>query len=208
MCAAFPQRNLLSLDARTANQRISGGKKISKPAGGLMRLEDHRSSKVIACVSIGIGLIALAVSMSMNARFGWAQASSIEDRYMIAGLHLLIDPAAAILVAMAGLFAGWRWRAAVALVCAVVLIGWSMISVYGFLSSRIAVSAGHMAALQVQADYLKWTQGQTVNFDRPKAERQAMGLEVKDAVQKLASAAMIVPDAQAASIAAMSGVHR
>jgi hypothetical protein len=172
-----------------------------------MHFENKRDhgSNAIPIILIGIGLAALAVSMSMNGRFGWEQASSTGDRYLMSVQHLLIDPAAAALVALGGSFAARRLRvhAAIALICGLMLVGWSVVSVYGFMSSRIAVSQGHKAALKVQEDYLKWAQGQTVNFDRPKADRQAMTLEVKDAVQKLVQAAMIVPDAQAASIAEM-----
>jgi hypothetical protein len=120
---------------------------------------------------------------------------------------MLSDPAAAVLTAIGGrlLACNWRWSGVGAILCALGFIAWSMVGVNGFMSARIAVSDGHKAAMKVQEDYLKWTQGQTVNFDRPKAERQAMVAEVRDATKKLAEAAADVPDAQAASLAAMFG---
>jgi hypothetical protein len=80
-----------------------------------------------------------------------------------------------------------------------------MVGVNGFMSTRIAASEGHKNSIKVHERYLSWVQGQTVNFDRPKSERQAMAAEVKDATQKLAETVAKVPDAQAASLAEMFG---
>ena len=77
-----------------------------------MHFENKRDhgSNAIPIILIGIGLAALAVSMSMNGRFGWEQASSTGDRYLMSVQHLLIDPAAAALVALGGSFAARRLR--------------------------------------------------------------------------------------------------
>jgi hypothetical protein len=171
-------------------------------------VEHHPGSRVLSVVAVTIGVCGLALSMWMNWRFGWSQANVSADRAAIAAQHMLSDPAAAVLTAIGGRFiAKERWGpGAGAIVFALGFIAWSMVGVNGFMSTRIAISDGHKAAVKVQEDYLKWTQGQTVNFDRPKSERQAMVAEVRDATKKLAEAAADIPDAQAASLGEMFGI--
>jgi hypothetical protein len=100
---------------------------------------------------------------------------------------------------------GWRWHGFGTILFAFAFIAWSMVSVYGFMATRIAASEGHKNSIKVQERYLSWVQGQTVNFDLPKSERHAMKDEVKTTVDKLTSAAKVIPDAQAASLAGMFG---
>ena len=170
-------------------------------------MERRPGSRVLSVILVGTGICALALSMWMNARFGWAQADALEDRTVMAGLHTLADPAAAALGAAGGMFLawGWRWHGFGAILFAFAFIAWSMVSVYGFMATRIAASEGHKNSIKVQERYLSWVQGQTVNFDLPKSERHAMKDEVKATVDKLTSAAKVIPDAQAASLAGMFG---
>jgi hypothetical protein len=170
-------------------------------------VEHQPGSRVLSVIAVTIALCGLALSMWMNWRFGWSQAGVSEDRAATAGQHMLSDPAAAVVTAIGGRFIakGRWWSGFAAILFAVGFIGWSMVGVNGFMSARIGASEGHKASIKVQEDYLRWAQGQTVNFDRPKSERQAMVTEVRDATKKLAEAAATVPDAQAASLAEMFG---
>ena len=150
-------------------------------------MERRPGSRVLSVILVGTGICALALSMWMNARFGWAQADALEDRTVMAGLHTLADPAAAALGAAGGVFLawGWRWHGFGTILFAFAFIAWSMVSVYGFMATRIAASEGHKNSIKVQERYLSWVQGQTVNFDLPKSERHAMKDEVKATVHAL-----------------------
>lgn len=169
---------------------------------------DMRGHRAIGALLIGIGLIAMVVSMVMNWRFGWSLASAEEDRYLMAVLHSLVDPAAAGLVAAGGLMLawGWRWQGWLALGCAGLLVAYSMISVFGFMSERIGLLEGHKAALATQQGYLKWVQGQQVNIGLPKSERRLMREDVKAGIEKLTASVRIIPDKHASAIAAATGL--
>jgi hypothetical protein len=169
--------------------------------------ERRHGSRTLSVICVLIGLSAMCCSMWMNARFGWGQASAIEDRYFMSMLHTLIDPAAAVLVAIGGVLIGRGryWQGALALACAALFVAWSMISVYGFMSTRIAANKGHESSVKVTEKYLSWVQNQTVNSDIPRTERHLMGDEVRDTIKKLKAEVSVVPDAQAASIADMFG---
>jgi hypothetical protein len=171
---------------------------MSEPSGG---------DKALGAILVTIAVSALVVSMAMNASFGWTQASTTQHRALMAARDLIIDPAAVGAAAAASRFFGRRqpWQGAIVLIGALGFMAWSIVNVFGFMSDRIAISDGHKATLTAQREYIDWVKGQTVNFDRPKAERQAMAAEVRDATQKLAEASATVPDAQAAAIAEMLG---
>ena len=163
--------------------------------------------RAIGVLLIGIGLVAMVVSMIMNWRFGYSLAASEGDRLLMAVLHSLVDPAAACLIAAGGLMLawGWRWQGIAALLCAGVLVAYSMVTVFGFMSDRIGQLEGHKAALATQQGYLKWVQGQRVNMDIPKSERRLMREDVKTAVEKLSQSVRIIPDKHASAIAAATG---
>jgi hypothetical protein len=166
-----------------------------------------RGDKVLGAILVTIALSALVVSMAMNASFGWTQAVTTKHRALMAARDLIIDPAAVGAAATASRFFGRRqpWQGAIVLIGALGFMAWSIVNVFGFMSDRIAISDGHKATLTAQREYIDWVKGQTVNFDRPKAERQAMVTELRDATQKFAEASATVPDAQAAAIAEMLG---
>jgi len=137
-------------------------------------VERQPGSRVLSVILVAIALCGLGLNIWMNGRFGWSQGDGLEDRGVMAGIHMLADPAAAALSALSGkLFAtGRRWAGFHAMLWVLGFITFSMIGVNGFMSTRVGHSEGHKNAIKVQEKYLSWVQGQTVNFDRPKAVAQ------------------------------------
>jgi hypothetical protein len=78
--------------------------------------------------------------------FRMGTVPNLTDRTTLAVLHALVDPAAAGIIA-AGLMFRWEWRRQGIgfLAFAVLLIAYSMLSVFGFMSTRIAATQSHSA---------------------------------------------------------------
>jgi hypothetical protein len=97
----------------------------------------------LRAVVTAIGGIALVTSMRMNARFGWGLSPNLADRTTLAILHAIVDPAAASIIAAGGLMFRWdRRRQGIGLlVFAGLLIAYSMLSVFGFMSTSARATA-------------------------------------------------------------------
>src|SRR5262245_25198259 len=117
-----------------------------------------QGSRTVSMFLQAVAFTALLVSMWMNARFGWGLAPDWADRITLAVLHVLVDPAAAGLVVTGSLMIRWRWRwqGILFLAIALVLMAYSMLSVYGFMSSRIAMTQSHQAIVDMQKGQLDW----------------------------------------------------
>jgi hypothetical protein len=162
---------------------------------------------LVAGLLITVGIIAMCASMIMNWRFGWGLASDPMDRTLMAVIHTLVDPGAACLIAAGGLMFAWRWRwmGWLAFICAAILVAYSMVSVFGFMSERIGQLEGHKAAIAVQAGSLKWLQGQRVNMELPRSERRLMRDDVRAATERLAASVRLIPDRHALALAGAIG---
>jgi hypothetical protein len=165
-------------------------------------------SRAVSCFLIFIGLAALGVSVFMNMRFGLGLSQDPTDRTTMAILHVLVDPAAAGLVVAGALMRrwGWKWEGFCFQAIALLLILYSMLSVYGFMSARIAQTQSHDAIVAMQKGQLDWTRNSSVNRELPKVERRLLRQEAKELTKEIRNSLSIIPDAQAASIATAIGV--
>jgi len=156
---------------------------------------------------VAIGLGGMATVMWMTGRFGWSLQEATADRWASASLHLLNDAAGAILVAASGVMlnlAGWRTRVMglIALLCALVLVAYSIVSVYGFMSNRITQLESHKNILAWQKADLDWKRKTSVSREVAKADRVLLRAEAHLAAKQLKESLQFVADAQAAGIAA------
>jgi hypothetical protein len=166
-----------------------------------------RTACAARVILIAVGLSAMAAVMYMSGRFGWSLQETTEDRFAIAALHVLSEAAAAGLVMFGALVsrrAGWRYKlmAALALACSLLLIAYSIISVNGFMSTRIAHLESHRALIELQKGHVDWMRKSAINSKIPKVDRSMMRREAAIATEELGKSLSFAPDAQAASIAA------
>jgi hypothetical protein len=174
----------------------------------------ERSYPILSRVCIGVGVTFLALSAFGNWRFGWSLSTDPIDQWWLAIIYAGSDVAAGVLVATGATMLrhpGWRWKVggAVALFPATILVALSVLSTFGMMSGRIAVHAGQKAALAVDMGRIEWLRGQTMNRERPKAERRTFMREEREAAKQTREAASVVTDNQAVAIvnaAALVGV--
>jgi hypothetical protein len=165
---------------------------------------------VLRVLLILIGIAAMGTVMWMTGRFGWSLQEADADRWASAVLHVLGDAAGAGLVAIAGImlgWVGWRWKlmGSIAMLCALVLVAYSIVSVYGFMSTRIAHLESHKAVVSVDQGALDWSRKTSVSKEVPKGERMLMRKDVKERTEQLKKSLSFIPDAQAAGVAAWFG---
>jgi hypothetical protein len=169
-------------------------------------------------ILVAIGLCAMATVMWMTGRFGWSLHEAAVDRWASAALHVLNDAAGAGLVVASSVMLGmpgWRARimGLIALLFALVLVTYSIVSVYGFMSTRISQLESHKSIVAYQQGEIDWKRKTIINRELPKADRQIMRAELRMASQEHKESLRFIPDAQAASIAAwfdttVEGVQR
>src|SRR5262245_12651779 len=168
-----------------------------------------QGSRILGGLLMALGTVALIVSVFMNSRFGWGLSQDLLDRGTLAILHGMVDPSSAALICCGAMT--WRWGAAwwtasvAAWACAVVFICYSMLSVYGFMSERIAVVGAQNARIEQQLGSIKWLQGQSVNKENSKVDRRLAWQELRTANRNLQASLGIIPDKQAAAIASLLG---
>ena len=158
-----------------------------------------------AMVAIGLG--AMATVMWMTGRFGWNLQEAAVDRWASAALHVLNDAAGAgLVVASSTMLSMPGWRAGImgliALLFALVLVTYSIVSVYGFMSTRISQLESHKSIVAYQQGEIDWKRKTIINRELPKADRQMMRAELRMASKEHKESLRFIPDAQAASIAA------
>ena len=180
---------------------------LTKPdsASGGERMQGNR---VVSVFLIVIGLCAMAAVMFMTGRFGWSLQDEAADRIASASIHVLVDAGGAALVTASGImlsWRGWRWRmmGIIALFCALVLVAYSILSVYGFMSTRIAHLEGHKNIVAMQQGDLDWKRKTSISRDVPKSERLYLRQEARVAAGELKNSLAIIPDGQAAAIAGL-----
>ena len=169
----------------------------------------RQGSRTLSTFLMFIGLVALGISMWMGFRFGWGLSQDLADRATLALLHVLVDPAAAGLVLAGSMMMRWGWKREGWLFYgfALMLVLYSMLSVYGFMSARIAVTQSHDSVVAMQMGRLDWTQKSSINKELPRSERRLLRADAKEMSKEIRASLAIVPDAQAASIAAALGVR-
>lgn len=173
-----------------------------------------RAYPILSRACIGVGAAFLLLSAFGNWRFGWGLAHELIDKVWLALIYSGSDVAAGILCATGAvmlLHSGWRWKLGgiVATVPALILVSLSILSTFGMMSGRIAVSTGQKQAAQVDQDRLAWLRGQTLNRDVPKSERRMFRLEERNAAAEARKQASVVTDNQVVAIvngAAMLGL--
>jgi hypothetical protein len=156
-----------------------------------------------------IGVCAMLVVMWMTARYGWSLQDDIADRSASAALNILVDPAAAALAAASGSmlkYIGWRKvMGVIAVLISLILVGYSIISVYGFMSTRIAHLEAQKKVVEMQLKDFEWKRATSINRYVPKSERAYLRQESQAAYEDLKRSLTFVPDAAASSIAAIFG---
>jgi hypothetical protein len=156
---------------------------------------------------VAIGLCAMATVMWMTGRFGWSLQEAAVDRWASAALHVLNDAAGAGLVVASSVMLGmpgWRARimGLIALLFALVLVTYSIVSVYGFMSTRISQLESHKSIVAYQQGEIDWKRKTIINRELPKADRQMMRAELRMASKEHKESLRFIPDAQGASVAA------
>ena len=164
-----------------------------------------RAYPILSRALIAVGAFFLCLAAIGNWRFGWSLAHEFIDRLWLATVYAGSDVAAGVMVCAGAamlLHVGWRWKLGgiVATMPAVVLVVLSILSTFGMMSGRIAVSAGQRQAIQVDKDRLSWLRGQTLNREIPKGERRMFRLEERNAAQEARKQASIVTDNQAVAL--------
>lgn len=167
-----------------------------------------QGSKPVSVLLIIIGFAAMLSVMWMTGKFGWSLQDAEGDRIASATIHVLVDAAAAGLITASGIMLSWggaRWRAMGigALLCALLLVAYSILSVYGFMSTRIAHLEAHKSIVASRQSDLDWKRSTSVSRDVPKAERLYLRQEARTARVDLEKSLSFVPDAAAASIASV-----
>jgi hypothetical protein len=99
---------------------------------------------------------------------------------------------------------------AISFVCALILVLYSIVTVYGFMSTRIAHLESHKQLVAMQTKDLDWKRATSVNRDLPRSERLFLRQEARAAREDLKKSLMLMPDAAASSIASIfnTGVER
>ena len=174
---------------------------------GTMHFKTRLLPALLGWAMVAIGLGAMATVMWMTGRFGWNLQEAAVDRWASAALHVLNDAAGAGLVVASSVMLGmpgWRARimGAIALLFALVLVTYSIVSVYGFMSTRISQLESHKSTVAYQQGEIDWKRKTIINRELPKADRQMMRAELRMASKEHKALLRFIPDAQAASIAA------
>src|SRR6516225_11091650 len=182
-----------------ANQR----KRSFKPA-----VERGEGSKLLSAILIGIGFLALLAIMWMTGRFGWSLQEDQADRYASAIIHVLVDASAAALISTASYMlsrpgATWKWRpvGAAAAYISIMLMGYSVLSVFSWMSTRVARLEAHNRVVEAEQQALDWNRKTSISRNIPKSERLYLRKETQEAQEKLERSLTIIPDAPAQSIA-------
>lgn len=156
-----------------------------------------------ACIAVGCGFLLL--SAFGNWRFGWGLAAELIDKIWLALIYSGSDVAAGILCATGAVMlhhVGWRWKLGgiVAMVPALILVSLSILSTFGMMSGRIAVSTGQQAALREDQKRLSWIRQQALNRENSKTDRRLFRLEERQAYKEAREAASVVTDNQVVAI--------
>jgi hypothetical protein len=81
-----------------------------------------------------------------------------------------------------------------------------MLSVFGFMSTRIATTQSRDAIVEMQKGQWDWTLKSSIKREIPKQERRLLRAEAQDLAGKIEASLSIIPDAQATSISNALGV--
>jgi hypothetical protein len=168
----------------------------------------NEQHNILGRILVAIGLCAVATVMWMTGRFGWSLQEEVWDKWVSAGLHVLNDAAGAGLVITSSIMlgkSGWANKAGgmIAMLCALLLVTYSIVSVYGFMSTRVMQLESHNRVVAHQQGELDWKRKTSVNREVPKADRLMMRAETHMASKKLEDSLRFIPDRQAVSIAAL-----
>lgn len=167
------------------------------------------SERVTGYVLTVIGLGALCAIMWMSWRFGYSLQDDAGDRVASAFSSIFVDAGAAALVFAAGLLlarGGWGYLGApVALACSLVLIAYSVLSVFSFMATRVARLEAHNQLVALEQSNLEWQRNTVLKRNIPRSDKLYLRQETKGALEKLRREVSIIPDAPAKAIAGMVG---
>jgi len=146
--------------------------------------------------------------MWMTGRFGWSLQEDQADRCASAVIHVLVDASAVALISAASYMvsrpgAAWKWRSigAAAACISIMLMGYSVVSVYSWMSTRVARLEAHNRVVDAEQQALDWKRKTSISRNIPKSERLYLRKEAREAQEKLERSLAIIPDAPAQSIA-------
>jgi len=155
------------------------------------------------------GLVMLALTMGMAAKFGWALGNDEMSKWGSAVFYAGADFIGALLMASVGVLFAWRWYSAGVLVLLATAgcIAFSMVTIFGFQSSNRTAVTLNYEAKQRQADKrLDWLRGMTVDKGMTK-DRQTL-LDEERSQYKSMQEQQADPDAQASELATMLGIGK
>lgn len=155
---------------------------------------------------VAVGLVAMCVCVYFNARHGWNLGTIWPDKVALSTMHGLIDIATALLVSAGAILFAWYMRKMGFAACAFALLLtlFSILSVSGFMSGRIAALESQKAALAVMEKHSKWVGGTTYR-NAGKTERRSLRGEMRDNLKEMVRVASLIPDSHAMAIANMLG---
>ena len=117
---------------------------VKKKQSALGEPERAQGGRLVSVLLDIIGVCAMLVVMWMTARQGWSLQDNIADCFASALMNVLVDAAAAVLVSASSSMLKCRGlrrkvMGVSALLFALILEGYSTITVYGFMSTRMAI---------------------------------------------------------------------
>lgn len=155
---------------------------------------------------VAVGLVAMSVCVYFNARHGWNLGTIWPDKVALSTMHGLIDIATALLVSAGAILFAWYMRKMGFAACAFALLltCFSVLSVSGFMSGRIAALESQKATLTVLEKHAKWAGGTTYR-EAGRVERRSLRTEMRDNLKEMVRVASLIPDSHAMAIASMLG---
>ena len=157
---------------------------------------------------VAVGLVAMLVCVYFNARHGWNLGATIADKVALATMHGLVDIATALLVSAGAILFAWYLLKMGFAACAFALLLtlFSILSVSGFMSGRIAALESQKAALAVLEKQGKWAGGTTYR-QAGNTERRSLRTEMRENTKEMVRVASLIPDSHALAIASILGWH-
>jgi uncharacterized membrane protein YecN with MAPEG domain len=155
---------------------------------------------------VGIGIVAMCVCVYFNARHGWNLGTILPDQVALATMHGLVDIATALLVSGGAILFAWYMRKMGFAACffALLLTCFSILSVSGFMSGRMAALQAQKTTLEILDKQGRWTGGSTYK-EAGRSERRSLRAEMRDNVKEMVRVASLIPDSHAMAIASMTG---
>ncbi len=174
---------------------------------------NHRMDRQIRNLERGFlvgGLVMLALSMGMAAKFGWGLGHDDPSKWGFAVFYAGADFVGALLMSAVGILFAWRWRLAGTIFTGAmcICIAFSILSIFGFQSSNRTAVSKNYETKQKQADKrLDWLRGLTVDKSLGK-DREKLLSEEREQYRGMQQDTDANPDQQADELAKVFGTTK